>query len=64
MVQSYLADKNYELDEDDEERIELNDAEIKKAANILLYKDEPLWERINDSVWYAIEEVILKRKDN
>ena len=59
MVECYIADVNYE-----EEKITLTENEIKKIAHELIYKCEPLWEHINESIDYRVGCILNERKSD
>lgn len=51
IVKSYLEDINYE----NEDKIILADNEIKKIAHKMIYKNEYIWEIINETIENEIE---------
>ena len=57
MVESYIADVNY----DSEEKLELTKGEVREVANKLLYKSEYLWEIIDEHVTTYIDDVLKDR---
>ena len=64
MVECYIADMNYSKEEDNEEKITLTENEIKEIAHKMVYKCEPLWEYINETIDYLVGRILSERDEN
>lgn len=58
IVKSYIDDLNYK-----EDKINLTEEEIKGIAHKMIYKNEYIWEIINEVINNYIEDILEKREN-
>ena len=62
IVQNYIECLNEDA-EDNKDAKSITEEEKKEIAHNLIFKDEPLWEYIHETIYYEIRNIINNRKE-